>query len=125
MKVAEPSEVFPFHDHQVLGDRTGQGRLAGKGSTVVDVTPYIIVDNQKISPNGWSPRSASAVAGPEGRESQPFGIADRVTISREAREQFKRLETHMDDDLPIPNQRSNKAPVSIRPLLPYSPKIPG
>ena len=92
---------------------------------MVDITPYIIVDNQKISPDGWSPRSASAATGPNGRESQPFGIVDRVTISKKAREQFKRLETHVGNDLPVPNDRSNSAPVAIRPLLAYSPKKPG
>ena len=92
---------------------------------MVDVSPYIIVDNQRISPVGGSPRSDSAAAGPKGREAQPFGIVDRVSISRKAREQFKRLETHVGNDLPIPDDRSNKAPVAIRPLLAYSPKKPG
>jgi len=89
---------------------------------VVDVTPYIIVDNQRISPVGWSPRAGSAADEPKGREEQTFGVVDRVTISREAREKSRHQEAHAGTDLPTADDLSNKLPVATRPLLAYSPK---
>ena len=51
---------------------------------MIDDTPYIIVDNQKLSPIGRTPRPATDRR--TRQEKRPFGVIDRVTISREARE---------------------------------------
>jgi hypothetical protein len=69
---------------------------------VVDVTPYIIVDNQRISPVGWSPRTGSASTEQKGSEDQTFGVVDRVTISSEAREKSKWYEAQVISDSPTP-----------------------
>lgn len=66
---------------------------------MVDTTPYIFVDNQRISPIGWSRRSDSATIEREGPEEQIFGIVDRVTISREAREKSRIQESFTKVDL--------------------------
>ena len=42
-----------------------------EAAPVVDVTPYIIVDNQRISPVGWFPQPGSAAAEREDRKSGP------------------------------------------------------
>lgn len=56
---------------------------------MIDKTPYIIVDDQKIFPIHRSARPGSTHSDPSGRKEQPFGVVDRVTISREAREKFR------------------------------------
>lgn len=88
---------------------------------MIDNTPYIIVDNRKISPIERSPQSNSATAGRHPREEQTFGVIDRVTISGEARErsmqQHARAEA-VPADLYDP---TGKASTSTR-LLTYSPK---
>ena len=53
---------------------------------MIDDTPFIIVDNQKLSPIGRAPRPGPATDRRTRQEERPFGVIDRVTISREARE---------------------------------------
>ena len=93
-----------------------------EAAPVVDVTPYIIVDNQRISPVGWFPQPGSAADEREGREEQTFGIVDRITISREAWEKSRRCEVHSGNDLTTSNDLPNQPPVATRPLLAYLPK---
>jgi len=93
-----------------------------KVSAVVDTIPYIIVDNQKISPIERSPRSDSATAWQKGYEKQTFGIVDRVTISTQARQQYRNHLSQASVDVPTPEALSNKSPVPRPPLLAYSPK---
>lgn len=88
---------------------------------MVDVTPYIIVDNQRISPIGW-PRPDSATIEQKGSQAQTFGIVDRVTISREAREKSRCLEASVATDSPTPENLPNKSPLVTRSVLTYSPK---
>lgn len=56
---------------------------------MTDDTPYIIVDNQTISPIERPVRPGSTAADRYGHEEQPFGVVDRVTISKEAREKAR------------------------------------
>lgn len=88
---------------------------------MIDNTPYIIVDNQKIAPIAWSPRPASATDGGPEREARPFGIVDRVTISREARERSRWQQAHAGMD--FPDLDNPPAPLQpTHPPLTYSPK---
>lgn len=88
---------------------------------MVDVTPFIIVDDQRISPIGW-PLSSSATLEQKGSEEQTFGIVDRVTISREAREKSRCMEALAVTDSPTPEKLPNKSPVVTSPVLTYSQK---
>lgn len=56
---------------------------------MIDDTPYIIVDNQKIAPIYRASKSHSTPAEKPNRENRPFGVVDRVTISREAMEKCR------------------------------------
>ena len=89
---------------------------------MADVTPYIIVNNQKISPIEWSPRSVLATAERKGNEAQPFGVVDRVTISTVARETSRRYAAQAGTKSPAPEDLPNQLPVGTTPLLSYSPK---
>ncbi|MBC2710097.1 MAG: hypothetical protein HGJ94_03550 [Desulfosarcina sp.] len=85
-------------------------------------TPYIIVDNQKISPIGRSPRSDSSTGGRTGREDQPFGVVDRVTISREAREKSKWQQAYFEAEPPALEGLPKKPQTTTTALLTYLPK---
>ena len=80
---------------------------------MIDDRPYIIVDNRKIAPierSSWPQRPR----GDRDRSNdQPFGVIDRVTISKEARERSRRH-----------NERSDRvaSPSQSSPLLTYTPK---
>lgn len=89
---------------------------------MIDDAPYIIVDNRKISPIQRSPRPNSATADRKGREEQTFGVVDRVTISREAREKAKYQTAHSEADPPAIEDLSKQPPTTHNLLLTYSPK---
>ena len=89
---------------------------------MIDNTPYIIVDNRKISPIQQSPRPDSATADRPRREEETFGVVDRVTISREAREKAKYRTAHPEADPPAIEDLSKQPPTN-RPLLTYSPQL--
>ena len=89
---------------------------------MADVTPTIIVDNQRISPVGWSPRTGSATDEPKGREEQTFGVVDRVTISREAREKARLQPAHTEAEPPALEELAKQPPINNSPMLTYSPK---
>ncbi|WP_319406403.1 hypothetical protein [uncultured Desulfosarcina sp.] len=89
---------------------------------MIDNTPYIIVDNRKISPIERSSRPDSATAERTGREEQTFGIVDRVTISREARERARHQPAHSETGLTALENLSKRPPATNKPLLTYSPK---
>jgi hypothetical protein len=91
---------------------------------VVDHTPYIIVNNQKISPIEWSPRSDWPTAEQKGREAHPFGVVDRVTISAEAHEKSRSHAAQATYASPFPEDPSIRPRVAAIPLLAYSPKRP-
>jgi hypothetical protein len=80
---------------------------------MIDDTPYIIVDNQKIAPIERSPRVKLKAQDRTQREEQPFGIVDRVTISSEAREIARHLQAHAEAS---PQALTN--PQAIRDLSP-------
>ena len=88
---------------------------------MTDDTPYIIVDNRKISPIERSVRPNSATAERQGREAHTFGVVDRVTLSKEARERSMQPPAYTEaappalEDLP-------KKPPALRSRLTYSPK---
>ena len=59
---------------------------------MIDDTPYIIVDNRKIAPLYRVTTPGSVSAERPNRKDQPFGVVDRVTISREAIEKCRQLQ---------------------------------
>lgn len=94
---------------------------------MIDDTPYIIVDNQKIAPIERSPRVKLKAQGRTQREVHPFGVVDRVTISSEAREKTRHYQTHAEASpqaLTTPQAIKDLSPkprtVNI-PLLTYPP----
>lgn len=89
---------------------------------MIDDTPYIIVDNQKIPPIGRSPRPNSAAEDRAWREEQPFGVVDRVTISRQAREIARQHQGHGEADPQALNDLPPKPKTLTIPLLTYPPK---
>jgi hypothetical protein len=89
---------------------------------MIDDTPYIIVDNQKISPIERSPRSGSTTAGQPRPEEQTFGVVDRVTISREAREKARLQPAHTEAEPPALEELAKQPPINNSPMLTYSPK---
>jgi hypothetical protein len=88
---------------------------------MIDNTPYIIVDNQKISPIERAPRSDSPTADRKEPEEHTFGVVDRVTISREAREKSMQPSDHAEAD-PLALEARSKKPTATHPQLTYSPK---
>jgi hypothetical protein len=82
-----------------------------------DDTPYIIVDNRKIPPIQRPARTGSASAVRPRGEEQPFGVVDRVTISREAREKARHPAAHAGADSPALDDLSKKPSTSNRPQL--------
>ena len=89
---------------------------------MIDDTPYIIIDNQKISPIGRLPRSNSATADPTRRDEPTYGVVDRVTISKEAREKSRQLSTQTEAAPPAFEDLSLKSPTPDSLLLTYSPQ---
>lgn len=88
---------------------------------MIDETPYIIVDNQKLSPIGRSPRSGSATGDTAKREEQTFGVVDRVTLSREGREKSMQKPVHTEAVTDLKNLPTRAAD-TVTDLLTYSPK---
>ena len=88
---------------------------------MIDDKPYIIVDNRKISPIERSPQPDSANADRPRREERTFGIVDRVTISREARERSMRPLPPTEAGPPALEDLPKKPPTP-RSLLTCSPK---
>ena len=95
---------------------------------MIDDTPYIIVDNQKIAPIERSPRVKLKAQGRTRREEQPFGVVDRVTISSEAREKARNHHTHAGAIPQAPTHSQVIKDLSPKPrtvnipLLTYPPK---
>ncbi|MFO7716422.1 hypothetical protein [Desulfosarcina sp.] len=87
---------------------------------MVDVTPYIIVDNKIIAPIGWSTGSISEIEKQKESQAQDFGIVDRVTISKEARDKSSLYQAQAEDNSPITERLPNKPAVPTRTLLTYS-----
>jgi hypothetical protein len=65
--------------------------------TVNNDIPYIIVDDRKLYPIDRPPGLGHEKTNIKMHKDCPFGIIDRVTISRKARELSKRLNTNSDD----------------------------
>ena len=86
----------------------------------MDKVPYIIVDNLKIPPLERSPRSGTATRDEAGPQETPFGIVDRVTLSREGLEKSRQQQDLMEDEPPALDHFSKTG----TPLLTYSPKMP-
>jgi hypothetical protein len=82
--------------------------------------PYIVVDNQRITPIERLPHWDAATDDPSGREAQPFGVVDRVSISWEARERAKLPPDPSEKTARAPNRLQEKPPATS-PLLTYSP----
>jgi hypothetical protein len=75
---------------------------------MIDKTPYIIVDNQKIAPIRPASKTNQTSAERSNREDQPFGVVDRVTISDDALQKYRQLQTPADADpslLPPPSRK--------------------
>lgn len=60
---------------------------------MIEDTPYIIVDNQKLHPVNRAPKIEPASSSQPDREEPPFGVVDRVTISKEALERYRLYQT--------------------------------
>ena len=88
---------------------------------MIDDTPYIIVDNQKISPiERSSPADSTTTDRNRGKE-PTFGIADRVTISSEAREKARQYRFGAETDIRFSECPSPKRS-PLRQQLTYTPK---
>lgn len=87
----------------------------------VGVTPYIIVDNKKLSPIGRTTAVGCATDDSETRCEPDFGIVDRVTISRAAREKSKLMHAHACDESTVNRGESHALSLPKRSLLTYSP----
>jgi hypothetical protein len=91
---------------------------------MIDKTPYIIVDNHKIPPIERLQRPAQAAGEEATREGKPFGVVDRVTLSREGREKSLELQARAEyDDEPAFLESPPKRPaITVVDLLTYTPK---
>lgn len=67
-----------------------------------DEPPTIIVDNRKLAPISRIARGSSASRNRSDEKSAPFGVVDRVTISKAAREKYRESQSVVDDGLPAP-----------------------
>lgn len=83
---------------------------------MIDDTPYIIVDNQKIAPVSRMTPSDSATAEKQQREDKPFGVVDRVTISSAAKEKYRQQQFLVEVDPPalIPSSKGSRTPAMKR-----------
>ena len=88
---------------------------------MTDDTPYIFVDNQKIFPIERSPRPDGASAERKGIEKDAFGVVDRVTISRKARETYRCCAARSGTDSPVFTDLSNQSSGGSVVLSAYSP----
>ena len=89
---------------------------------MIDKTPYIIVENHKIAPIRRASKMNPAFAERPNREDRPFGVVDRVTISREAMEKYRQLQAQVDAEPPVFNYPSRKLRSSTIALLTDSSK---
>lgn len=84
---------------------------------MIDKTPYIVVDNQKIAPIRRGSATYPTSAQKANREDQPFGVIDRVTISNAALQKYRQLQIAVDaDPSPLP-PLYRKGPTPIIGLL--------
>jgi hypothetical protein len=60
---------------------------------MIDDTPYLIVDNQKLVPVNRRSGISRTSADFSNPADLPFGVVDRVTISREGLEKIRRQRT--------------------------------
>ena len=84
---------------------------------MIDDIPFMIVDNQKIAPLRGASKMELVSAEMPNRNDRPFGIVDRVTISKEAMEKYRQLQTPVAADPPQFSHPSRIAQVSAIPLL--------
>jgi hypothetical protein len=70
-----------------------------------DEPPIIIVDNRKLTPISRITRGAAFSGKRSDETSVPFGVVDRVTISKAAREKYRESQSVVAEGLPAP-QRS-------------------
>ncbi|BBO67682.1 hypothetical protein DSCA_16120 [Desulfosarcina alkanivorans] len=59
---------------------------------MTDPIPYIVVDNQIILPVGRIRRPGPSAGDPESQKQPDFGVVDRVTISRQARQKCRQAQ---------------------------------
>jgi phosphohistidine phosphatase SixA len=90
---------------------------------LVDVKPYIVVDNERIYPIEGSTSSASVTEKLKKGEEQEYGIVDRVTISDAARAKSKLFQTQAQFNEPVKTELSNKLPDRRKILLYCLPKL--
>ena len=62
-----------------------------------DEPPTIIVDNRKLAPISRIARGSPASRNRSDERSAPFGVVDRVTISKAAKEKFRELQSDPDE----------------------------
>jgi hypothetical protein len=89
---------------------------------MIDKTPYIIVDNHKIAPIRRASKMNPAPAERPNREDRPFGVVDRVTISRQAMEKYRQLQAQVDAEPSVCTYLSRKLRSATIPLLTDSSK---
>lgn len=70
---------------------------------MIEKTPYIIVDDKKIAPIRRVLKPTRTPAKSADREDKPFGVVDRVTISKAAMEKSRRFQVMNDPKLQAPH----------------------
>jgi hypothetical protein len=67
-----------------------------------DKTPIIIVDNRELTPISRIARGKPASEKRSDEKNAPFGVVDRVTISKAARDKYQAVQAAAAEDSPNP-----------------------
>ena len=97
--------------------------MSSKVTPLVDIKPYIIVDNEKIYPVEEPTRIGSATDKQKENENQESDIVDRVTISKEAMAKSRWYQSQTGFSSPTSERQKNKSSVPNGSLLIYSPNL--
>lgn len=88
---------------------------------MIDRTPFIIVDNQKIMPLERTADGSSQGRPRHRSDARPFGVVDRVTISAEAREKLRLRQASSDLSTAEAPKLAGDPATAAYPRLTYSP----
>jgi len=86
--------------------------------------PFITVDNLKIAPLYRVSRARDVHGETNAPSRDPFGVVDRVTISREAKERSLQFKGAYEAEFRVVSESAKRLPVSYRRLLPDASKPP-
>ena len=87
-----------------------------------DNTPYIVVDNRKIAPIRRITHKDPLAHGRQSADERPFGVVDRVTISKAAREKLRQMESSEDNDAAAKTLPNEKSETLVLPFFSTPPK---